>query len=78
MSGHNSSVAVPHRPKQKTISTMYQILYATKTPERPTRSAPVTSIKIPPAVFEGCASRVETACLTFSKGRPYVNHSLAL
>jgi hypothetical protein len=34
-----------------------------------TKSAPVTKMIIPPASFEGWASRVETACLTFWKGR---------
>lgn len=33
-----------------------------------TNSAPVTNIRIPPASEEGCASRVDTACLTFSNG----------
>jgi hypothetical protein len=36
---------------------------------RRTRRAPVTRIKIPPFSEEGCASRVDTACLTFSNGR---------
>lgn len=34
-----------------------------------TRRAPVMRMMIPPSPLEGWASRVETWCLTFSKGR---------
>lgn len=36
-----------------------------------TRRAPVMRMMIPPSPLEGWASRVETWCLTFSKGRDW-------
>jgi hypothetical protein len=60
----NSWVVPRHQPEIATVSPLESHIFG----RLHTNKAPVTSMRIP-SFGAGCASRVETACLTFSKGR---------